>query len=81
MRDIRQHRIQPYFQNLFLPEFTYDGVELISPFYYVNFKNRVNAYLILPEIKVSLIAESGSQTNIVIQNNPTLFITIPISKS
>ena len=62
-------------KNLFLPEFTYDGVELISPFYYVNFKNRVNAYLILPEIKVSLIAESGSQTNIVIQNNPTLFIT------
>ena len=62
-------------KNLFLPEFTYDGIEMISPFYYVNFKNRVNAYLILPEIKVNLIPESGSQTNIVIQNNPSLFIT------
>ena len=71
----RNMRLLDLEKNLFLPEFTYDGVELISPFYYVNFKNRVNAYLILPEIKVSLIAESGSQTNIVIQNNPTLFIT------
>lgn len=61
--------------NPFLPEYSYNGVDLISPFYFVNFKNRFNAYLILPEVKIDLTAESGTSTNILLENNPTLFIT------
>ena len=61
--------------NPFLPEMTYDGVELISPFYYVNFKNRFNAYLIIPEVKLDLIHETGIDLNTKLEINPTLYLT------
>lgn len=61
--------------NPFLPEYTYDGIDMISPFYYVNFGNRINAYLIIPEIKIDLIAESGSTETIKLENNPNLYLT------
>ena len=60
--------------NLFLT-YNYDGIELISPFYYVNFKNRVNAYLILPEIKIDLISEPGTSETTKLENNPNLYLT------
>ena len=60
--------------NLFLT-YNYDGIELISPFYYVNFKNRVNAYLILPEIKIDLISEPGTSETTKLENNPNLYMT------
>lgn len=59
----------------FLPEYTYDGLTLISPFYYVNFGNRINAYLILPEVKIDLIAEAGTSDSLKLENNPTLYLT------
>lgn len=62
-------------KNPFMPEIVYDGIELISPFYYVNFKNRINAYLILPEIKIDLIPEIGIAQNIKLENNPILYLT------
>ena len=61
--------------NPFLPELTYDGVDLISPFYYVNYNNRINAYLILPEVKIDLIAESGFTDSVILANNPILYLT------
>ena len=61
--------------NPFLPEYTYDGVELISPFYYVNFKNRFNAYLVIPEVKIDLIHETGIDLNTKLEINPTLYLT------
>lgn len=61
--------------NPFLPEYTYDGVELISPFYYVNFKNRFNAYLVIPEVKLDLIHETGIDLNTKLEINPTLYLT------
>lgn len=61
--------------NPFLPEYEYNGITLISPFYYVNFKNRFNAYLILPEVKIDLIAEPGTATTILLENNPSIFLT------
>ena len=60
--------------NLFL-NYNYDGIELISPFYYVNFKNRVNAYLVLPEVKIDLIPEPGTPETIKLENNPNLYLT------
>ena len=60
--------------SLFLT-YNYDGIELISPFYYVNFKNRVNAYLILPEVKIDLIAEPGTIETTKLENNPNLYLT------
>lgn len=60
--------------NLFLT-YNYDGIELISPFYYVNFKNRVNAYLILPEVKIELISEPGTSETTKLENNPNLYMT------
>lgn len=59
----------------FLPEIEYNGIEMISPFYYVNFQNRINAYLILPEVKVDLIAESGTSSITTIENNPSVYLT------
>lgn len=61
--------------NPFLPEYTYDGIDLISPFYYVNFKNKIKAYLILPEVKIDLIPESGTSEMVKLENNPNLYIT------
>ena len=57
------------------PTIVYDGISMISPFYYVNFDNRVNAYLILPEIKIDLIADAGTENNIKLENNPNLYLT------
>lgn len=62
-------------KNPFLPEIEYDGIPMISPFYYVNFKNRINAYLILPEIKIDLIAEPGTVQSIKLENSPTMYLT------
>lgn len=61
--------------NPFLPEYTYDGVELISPFYYVNFKDRFNAYLIIPEIKLDIIHDTGVDLTTKLEINPTLYLT------
>ena len=61
--------------NPFLPEITYDGIDLISPFYYVNFKNKIKAYLILPEVKIDLIPEAGTAESVKLENNPNLYLT------
>ena len=57
------------------PTIDYDGVSLISPFYYVNLKNRINAYLILPEVKIDLISEAGTNANVKLENHPILYLT------
>ena len=57
------------------PTTTYDGIDLISPFYYVNYGNHMNAYLILPEVKIDLIPEAGTAENIKLANNPNLYLT------
>lgn len=62
-------------KNPFLPEMEYDGIPMISPFYYVNFKNRINAYLILPEIKIDLISEPGTAQSVKLENNPIMYLT------
>ncbi len=62
-------------KNPFLPEMEYDGIQMISPFYYVNFKNRINAYLILPEVKIDLIAEPGTNQSVKLENNPIMYLT------
>lgn len=62
-------------KNPFLPEMEYDGIPMISPFYYVNFKNRINAYLILPEIKIDLISEPGTSQSVKLENNPIMYLT------
>ena len=61
--------------NPFLPEIVYDGLELISPFYYVNFQNKIKAYLILPEVKIDLIPEAGTSENVKLENSPNLYLT------
>ena len=57
------------------PTIEYDGITMISPFYYVNFQNRYKAYLILPEVKLDLIAEAGTNSNVKLENNPSLYLT------
>ena len=57
------------------PTMDYDGIPMISPFYYVNFGNRINAYLILPEIKIDLIADAGTELSTKLENNPILYLT------
>jgi hypothetical protein len=41
-------------QNLFLPEKTYNDIQMISPFFYKKRNNYYDAYLINPEVKISL---------------------------
>lgn len=59
----------------FMPEIVYNGVDLISPFYYVNFNSKINAYLVLPEVQIELVPESGTSNIKMIENNPSLYLT------
>ena len=71
----RNFKLTELENNPFLPEIEYDGINLISPFYYVNFKNKIKAYLILPEVKIDLIPEAGTAESVKLQNNPNLYLT------
>jgi len=62
-------------QDLFLPIRTYEGIELISPFYYKKKFNYYTAYMIKPEISIELQADSNIDNLKVIENRVKCLIT------
>ena len=58
--------------NLFFPEYTYNGITLVSPFYYKQKFNHYIAYMIKPLIEVELINNSAVDNYTVLNNNINL---------
>ena len=65
-------REEEFSAKLFFPEYTYNGLTLISPFYYKQKFNHYVAYMVKPLIEVNLINNSGAENSIVLNNNITL---------
>ena len=58
--------------SLFFPEYVYQGLTLISPFYYKQKFNHYIAYMVKPLIEVALITGSDVNNTTVLNNNITL---------
>ncbi len=58
--------------SLFFPEYTYNGITMVSPFYYKQKFNHYIAYMVRPLIEVQLINNSDVDNYIVLNNNINL---------
>jgi hypothetical protein len=43
-----------FLENLFFPRKTYQGVDLISPFYYKRYSNHYKSYLVIPDVIIDI---------------------------
>jgi hypothetical protein len=60
---------------LFMPTKTYEGIDLISPFYYKKRFNHYTAYMVQPNIKVELKTDTSTDRLTKLQNSVGLYIT------
>lgn len=60
---------------LFMPTRTYNGIELISPFYYKKNFNHYTAYMVRPDIKVELKTSPTTDKLVKLKNSIGLYIT------
>lgn len=61
--------------NLFMPQTTVEGIDLISPFYYKKKYNHYDAYMVIPEIKVGLKTQPEVDKITRLKNAIGLYIT------
>lgn len=62
-------------QELFFPTRIYNGIELVSPFYYKKNFNHYSAYMIIPSIKVELVTDYNVDQLLKLKNSIGLYIT------
>ena len=62
-------------QELFMPTRIYEGVKLISPFYYKKRFNHYTAYMVRPEIKIELKTLPSTDKFTKLKNSIGLYIT------
>ncbi len=58
--------------SLFFPEYTYNGITMVSPFYFKQKFNHYIAYMVRPLIEVELISSSDVDNYVVLNNNINL---------